>query len=261
METHPRSGGRATEVFRFGPFELSLASGELRKGGIRIALQEQPLRILAALLEEPGGIVSREELCRRLWPEGTFVDFEHSLNAAVRRLRLTLGDVAEVPRFVETVHKRGYRFLPMNERFPRPAPSRLPHGRIRLAVVPFGPHDPFSEGLTEEAITQLALASPPNIGVMAGFPAERLRHPEKSPAEIGRALGADHVVTGGVRRDGDRVRISAHLIELQGDTHLWATTFDSVLHDTLALQVEVSQAIARAVTHALAGAPRSAVGF
>jgi DNA-binding winged helix-turn-helix (wHTH) protein len=98
-------------IVRFGTFELNLADGELRKRGLRIALQEQPRRILLALLERPGDVVGREELCRRLWPHGTFVDFEHSLNAAVRRLRVALGDEAEVPRFVETVHKRGYRFL------------------------------------------------------------------------------------------------------------------------------------------------------
>src|SRR6476469_9275117 len=103
---------RSTAVlFRFGPFELDLRTGELRKRGVRLPLQDQPLRILTALLERPGDIVTREDLCRRLWPHGTFVDFEHSLNAAVRRLRVTLGDTAETPRFVETVHRRGYRFL------------------------------------------------------------------------------------------------------------------------------------------------------
>ena len=111
----------SADIVRFGVFELGLRTGELRKRGLRIALQEQPLRILMALLERPGQIVSREELCRRLWPEGTFVDFEHSLNAAVRRLRTTLGDDAEVPRFVETVHKRGYRFLALS---PCPSPRQ-----------------------------------------------------------------------------------------------------------------------------------------
>ena len=116
MET--TSGPRLADIVRFGTFELSLRSGELRRRGLRVALQEQPLRILMALLERPGEVVTREDLCRRLWPEGTFVDFEHSLNAAVRRLRVTLGDDADVPRFVETVHKRGYRFLPLGRAHP-----------------------------------------------------------------------------------------------------------------------------------------------
>ena len=96
MGTNPRFG----HVVAFGAFEVNVLTGELRKHGVRLALQEQPLRILAALLERPGEVVPREALCRRLWPLGTFVDFEHSLNAAVRRLRVTLGDEADTPRFV-----------------------------------------------------------------------------------------------------------------------------------------------------------------
>jgi len=96
---------------RFGSFELDRRSRELRKGASCVRLQEQPFEILCLMLERPGHVVTRDELRQRLWPDGTFVDFEHSLNAAVRRLRVALGDEADVPRFVETVHKRGYRFL------------------------------------------------------------------------------------------------------------------------------------------------------
>src|SRR5688572_25955799 len=154
-------GSIPADIARFGTFEVSLRTGELRKRGLRIALQEQPLRILTALLERPNEVVSREELCQRLWPEGTFVDFEHSLNAAIRRLRMTLGDDAEVPRFIETVHKRGYRFLALNRTSVREtgaSPATIAHivrKRARLAVLPFGPFDGFTDGLTEEAITQL----------------------------------------------------------------------------------------------------------
>src|SRR5439155_17022687 len=96
---------------KFGSFEMDERARELRKGGIRIRLQDQPFEILALMLERPGEIVSRDELRQRLWPAGTFVDFEHSLNAAVKRLRAALGDTADNPRFVETLHKRGYRFI------------------------------------------------------------------------------------------------------------------------------------------------------
>jgi Tol biopolymer transport system component/DNA-binding winged helix-turn-helix (wHTH) protein len=96
---------------RFGVFELDLRAGELRRQGLRVKLQEQPFQVLAQLLERPGEVVTREELRNRLWPADTFVDFDHSLNAAVRRLRDALGDSAENPRFVETVARRGYRFL------------------------------------------------------------------------------------------------------------------------------------------------------
>jgi DNA-binding winged helix-turn-helix (wHTH) protein len=94
-----------------GVFELDLHSGELRRNGLKVKLQEQPFQILAFLLQHPGEVVTREELRRRLWPADTFVDFEHSLNAAIKRLRDALGDDADNPRFVETVPRRGYRLV------------------------------------------------------------------------------------------------------------------------------------------------------
>src|SRR5437879_5511702 len=102
---------------RFGVYEFDLRSGELRKYGVRIKLQEQPCQILAILLEHRGKMVTREELQRRLWPSDTFVDFDHSLNTAVMRLREVLSDSSENPRFVETLPRRGYRFVaPVEER-------------------------------------------------------------------------------------------------------------------------------------------------
>ena len=101
----------AHRLVRFGVYELDLRSGELRKSGARLGLQQQPLQLLSVLLEQPGQLVTREELRKRLWPDDTFVDFEHGLNAAVKRLRDTLGDSADSPRFVETVPRRGYRFI------------------------------------------------------------------------------------------------------------------------------------------------------
>ena len=96
---------------RFGVFEVDLLAGELRRNGLKVKLQEQPLQVLELLLERPGEVVSRDDLRNRLWPADTFVDFDHSLNAAIKRLRDALGDSAENPRFVETVARRGYRFL------------------------------------------------------------------------------------------------------------------------------------------------------
>jgi cholera toxin transcriptional activator len=98
-------------IARFGVFELDLGSGELRKKGVRLRLQEQPLQVLAALLERPGDVVTREELRQRLWPSDTFVDFDHSLNTAINKVRETLGDLASSPRYVETVARKGYRFI------------------------------------------------------------------------------------------------------------------------------------------------------
>ena len=98
-------------LVRFGVFELDRRSGELRKAGVRVSLQEQALQVLTLLLERPGDLVTRDELRQRLWPDGTFVDFDHGLNAVINRLRDTLGDSADTPRFVETVPRRGYRFI------------------------------------------------------------------------------------------------------------------------------------------------------
>src|SRR3954463_970520 len=102
---------QGTPSVRFASFELDVRSRELRRGDTRIRLQEQPFEILRLMLERPGDIVTREELQQRLWPDGTFVDFEHSLNAAVKRLRAALGDDADHPKFVETLPRRGYRFI------------------------------------------------------------------------------------------------------------------------------------------------------
>ena len=103
--------GNGSGTRRFGVFELDLRIGELRRNGLKVKLQEQPFQVLAQLLEKPGEVVAREDLRNRLWPADTFVDFDHSLNAAIRRLRDALGDSAENPKFVETVARRGYRFL------------------------------------------------------------------------------------------------------------------------------------------------------
>jgi DNA-binding winged helix-turn-helix (wHTH) protein len=101
----------ASKIVRFGLFEADLAAGELRKQGVRIRLQEQPFQVLAYLLERPGEAVTREELRQKLWPADTFVDFDHSLNTAVNKVREALGDSASSPRYVETLARRGYRFL------------------------------------------------------------------------------------------------------------------------------------------------------
>src|SRR5689334_6053733 len=141
-------------LIRFSTFEVNLQTGELRQRGQKVRLQEQPFQLLVALLEQPGEVVTREELRNKLWPADTFVDFDHSLNKAINKLREALGDSAESPRFIETLAKRGYRFL------------QEPQGsaeQIRsLLVLPLEnlSRDPeqeyFADGLTEELITKLA---------------------------------------------------------------------------------------------------------
>ncbi|MCP5109231.1 MAG: hypothetical protein GY953_00185, partial [bacterium] len=106
-----QNGRSSSRIVRFGVFEVDQAAGELRKSGIKIKVQEQPFQLLTVLLERPREVVTREELREQLWPEDTFVDFDRSLNTAASRLREALGDSANNPRFIETLPRRGYRFL------------------------------------------------------------------------------------------------------------------------------------------------------
>ena len=111
MPSSNPSSDREATLLRFGVFEADLVAGELRKNGARIRLQEQPFQVLAALLQHPGQVVTRDDLRASIWPADTFVDFDHSLNTAVNKIREALGDSASSPRFVETLARRGYRFI------------------------------------------------------------------------------------------------------------------------------------------------------
>src|SRR5713226_8052116 len=102
---------RPARVIRFGPFQLDLRAGELRRNGIKVRVPEQSIQILAMLLEHPGDVVAREDLRERLWPNGTIVEFDHGINAAIKRLRQALDDTTDEPRFIETLPRHGYRFI------------------------------------------------------------------------------------------------------------------------------------------------------
>lgn len=112
-----------SRIARFGVFEVDLTAGELRKNGVKQRLQGQPFQVLAVLLEHPGEVVTREELQQRLWASDTFVDFDHSLNTAINKVREALGDSASNPRFVETLARRGYRFIAPVQPNPQPSPD------------------------------------------------------------------------------------------------------------------------------------------
>src|SRR5437763_7900245 len=233
------SGG----IVRFGAFELDGEAGELRNAGTKIRLQEQPLQILQILLEHPGKVISREELRQKVWSSAIFVDFDHGINNAIKRLREALADTAETPRYIETLPRRGYRFVGRIERSV---------ARMRsLAVLPLEnlSHDPeqeyFADGLTVALITTLA-----KIGVLrvASRTSSMLyKGARKSLREIASDLQVDTIVEGTVMRDGDRVRITAQLIDPTKDDHLWAESYERHLSHILDLQSEVSQAIARQI--------------
>src|SRR4051812_2381797 len=190
--------------FRFGRFEIDSRTRELRKDGVRLRLQEQPFALLALMLEHPGELLTRDELRDRLWPEGTFVDFEHGLNAAIKRLRAVLGDNAERPRFVETLHRRGYRFIAKVERVNGHGayPTALGDDRRRIAVLPFTTlgeacvPESFAGGLTEELVTQLGRICSDRLGVIARSSAMRVQRSDRTAREIGAALRAQYLLEG-----------------------------------------------------------------
>jgi len=222
---------------------VDLGAGELRRQGVRIKLQDQPFQMLQILLQRPGKIVTREELQKQIWPSDTFVDFDQGLNNAVKRLREALCDSAENPRFIETIPRRGYRFIATMGGGPRRIES--------LAVLPLEnlSRDPqqeyFADGLTEALITTLAkigelrIASRTSVMLYKGT--------RKPPSEIARELEVDAFIEGTVLRSGHRVRITAQLIDAQKATHLWAESYERDLRNILALQAEVAQTVAREV--------------
>ncbi len=128
----------SSPVVRFGLYEVDLRAGELRKNGLRVQLQDRPFEILAILLERPGQVVTREEFCQRLWPKDTFVDFDHSLNASINKLRQALHDEADNPRFIATAGRRGYRFIALMDAFHQ-APAPVTATAPAATVVTEGP--------------------------------------------------------------------------------------------------------------------------
>jgi TolB-like protein/DNA-binding winged helix-turn-helix (wHTH) protein/Tfp pilus assembly protein PilF len=288
---------------RFGQFELDLRTAEVYKEGKRIKLQEQPCKVLALLIERPGELVSREELRKKLWPNDTFVDFDHGVNIAINKLRDALGDSPEEPRFIETLPRRGYRFIapvdsPQAPRDGEPLArvTSSPTGRagsesitlrrallpallalslvvvflsfvrywrgrnaennIRsLAVLPLEnlSGDPnqeyFVDGMTDELTTNLAKIK--SLRVISRTSAMKYKNVRTPLAEIARSLHVDAVVEGSVVRSGDKLRITAQLIDARTDRHLWAEDYNRDLRDVVAVQDEVARRIAQEISTTL----------
>ncbi len=251
-------------TFGFDDFELDLPNGELRKSGVRVKLQRQPLKVLAFLVTNPGRLVTRDEIREEIWGAGTFVDYEHGLNYCIRQIRAALGEDKTTARYIETCPRRGYRFLVRVTE--RPAPRAASPGRVMLAVLPLEnlsrdeEQEYFSDGLTEEIVTELGRVSPGRLGVIARTSAMRYKRTRKGIDEIGRELGVEYIVEGAVRRDGGRVRITAQLIRVSDQTHLWARSYERQLDDVLLLQADLASAIADEIEGTLVPAVRPAPG-
>ena len=284
-------------VIRFGVFEVDLRARELRERGRRVKLQDKPFQTLALLVQRSGEVVTREELRARLWPSDTFVEFDANLNTAVRRVREALGDSADKPRYVETLPKRGYRFLmpvegwsgdsaagsPAAEPIARSRKnSRLiwlgaagallilglvsltlrrsnrqqaiqPH-RIMLAVLPFqnlsgrADEEFVSDGMTEEMTTQLGRLDPEHLGVIARTSVMRYKGGAEDVRRIAQELGVDYVLESSVRRDLGQLLVTAQLIQVRDQTHLWAETYARPPGQIFQVQRDVARHIAQSLT-------------
>ena len=290
-------------LLRFGPFQLDLQACELRKGETLLHLAPQPCKVLALLASRPQKVFTRQEIQQEIWGGETFVDFEQGLNAAIRQIRTALCDDAETPRYIETLPKRGYRFIGQMDGHPAVAegatttvpaksgalsapttprpfsyrrpltvvvglafvatvavfvwrmergPRRTPLARIQsLAVLPLEnlSHDAeqeyFADGMTDALITDLAKIHA--LRVISRNSIMQYKGNRKPMPQIARELNVDAVVEGTVMRSGDRVRITAQLIEAPNDRHLWAEAYEGDLRNILALQGEVAKAIAAEV--------------
>lgn len=240
------------EVICFADFEVDLRARELRRDGIRIKLQIQPFQVLGFLLEHAGEVVTREELQRKIWTADTFVDFNQGLNNAVKKLREALGDHADKPRFIETLSKRGYRFIgdvQVPASVSRPIvgpPARTAVDSI--AVLPFtsmsaDPADEFfADGMTEEIIN--ALAQIEQLHVVARTSAFSFKGKYIDVRSVGKQLNVRTVLLGSVRRAGNELRITAQLVNVEDGYHLWSDRFDRELKDIFEVQDEISRAIA-----------------
>jgi TolB-like protein/Flp pilus assembly protein TadD len=241
-----------SERIQLGQFVLDIGRYELSCDGKPVPLERIPMDLLILLVREGGRLVSRDEILERLWGKDTFFDTDNSINTAIRKIRRALNESPENPRCIETVLGKGYRFKAAAENHAR---ARVVSERpsIMLALLPFEnlSGDPgqeyFSDGLTEETIMRLGRMSPHRMGVIARTSSMAYKRTSKSIRQIGEELGVDYVVEGSVRREAGRVRVTAQLIRVQGQIHLWADNFDHPLQSILEVHEMIASAIATQV--------------
>jgi TolB-like protein len=229
----------------FGRFELDTASRELLKQGVKVRLQEQPFQILLVLLEQPGRVVTREEFQRRIWPSDTFVDFDRGLYNAIKKLRESLDDSAESPRFIETLSRRGYRFI---ADITKKDSARGRSVQASIAVLPFinmsadAENEFFADGITEEIINVLSQIEGLRVAARTSSFFFKGKHAEMR--QIGEQLNVRTVLEGSVRKVGDHLRITAQLVNVADGYHLWSERYDRELKDIFEIQDEIARSIA-----------------
>lgn len=282
-------------VVCFGLFELCLATGQLRREGKLVHLQEQPLQLLALLAQRPGELVRREEIRQKLWPQDTFVEFDDSVNHAMKKVREALSDSAANPRFIETVPRQGYRFIaPVRvpeplEKLDTPAERRRAGSRrvgwlvllitiatgclaffalrsrarapqIRsLAVLPLANlSGDSSQEYFSDGVTEAIITDVGKIRgirVISRTSVMQFKGGKTPLPQIARELGVDALVEGGIVRNGSRVRITAQLVAANPERHLWASSYERDARDIISLQRDVAEAVAREIRASLSASP------
>ena len=236
---------------QFGKFILDTGRYELTCDGKPIHLERIPMDLLILLVNENGRLISRDEIIERLWGKDLHFDTDNSINTAIRKVRHALADTSGMLQYIETVPGKGYRFQGRAVFLPREVGAES--SRIMLAVLPFEnlSGDPaqeyLSDGLTEETIMRLGQMSPHRLGVIARTSAMLYKQTQKSVAQIGEELGVDFVVEGSARREGDRIRITAQLIRVRDQIHLWAESYDRQMARFLDIHSEIGAAVAAQV--------------
>jgi TolB-like protein/Tfp pilus assembly protein PilF len=223
---------------RFGQFELNASTYELRRAGQSVKLERIPMDLLLLLAANKGRLVSRDEVVEHIWGKERFVDTGSAINTAIRKIRRVLGDDPERPRFIETVPGKGYRFIANS--VPRTTVAVLPLENLSTEAG----NDYLCEGITEELITRLGELAPGQLGVIARTSAVQCMRRQLTISQIGRELGVDFILEGGMRRHADSVRISARLIRTEGQAQFWARTYERPLTAVATLQDDLAREIA-----------------
>jgi TolB-like protein/DNA-binding winged helix-turn-helix (wHTH) protein len=279
--------GSLAAILRFGAFELDLQKNELRRAGVLLKLSPQQFQVLRLLAENSGQVLAREEIQREVWGADTFVDFDRNLNVCVAQIRSTLNDDADAPRFIQTVPKRGYKFIAPVERvataLPDDPPSRpsprpnwlwfavaaailgilaayevrrhpIPPARTMLAALPFEnltgdpKEDLFTDGLTEEVIGQLGSLNPNKLGVIGRTSVMRYKTAPHAIDQVGRDLHVDYILEGTVRRSDGRIRIAARLIKTGDQAQVWTDTSERAESEMFRIEEESAARIAGAIS-------------
>jgi TolB-like protein/Tfp pilus assembly protein PilF len=247
-------------ILRFGRFALDRENFELLRDGKAVKMERSPLELLLALAERAGRLVTQEEATELVWGKETHIEAGAALYTAVRKIRRALQDSSKKPRYVETVARKGYRFIAPCE---RPARKAEPKEEKRpvLAVLPLenfskrADQEYFSDGLTEELITELGRVSSEEIGIIARTSVMRYKRTQKDVKEIGEELNADYLIEGSVRRERNKVRIAVQLIRIRDRSHVWAAAFEKPMREVFRAQTEVAQAVTHEIRARLSSSP------